>query len=386
MSDLSDAMQRASEWTTEMRQQGAASKIRQVEVRQWGVDNEPSHPVLFVASYYDPEQGLTDELVYAARVHDWHNAGYRAWQQDWGPEPVECPHCGRTVPAAVRSQPVISATAASPVLARARPRPVSTLGKLYKPYYEQLLRCNPSIRDFIEKRDSPEHCYRWLVELDCGCVTDAVTVGHVAAHVAMDELRPSDCVFTRYLGESRSGVSTDNVLLFGYGVSWKHQNWSKGFAWCAGHVDNRPLREITEWVEREQRPGFYSQELERQLEPFASWTVMLSCGHYESPVVTELDWRPEHGFREQSGVARDGKLPSSMKDCRHCVYMRRVTGARSIGPLARPKVSKPPQPPSRRTLTRRLNAAEASARALREQLAQVEQETVRLRSERDQAK
>jgi hypothetical protein len=60
-----------------------------------------------------------------------------------------------------------------------------------------------------------------------------------------------------------------------------------------------------------------------------------------------------------------------------------------VGPLARPKAPAkpkgPPQPPSRRTLTRRLNAAEANVARLREQLAQAEQDATRLREDRDKA-
>jgi hypothetical protein len=75
-----------------------------------------SEPVLFQASYYDKEQGLTDAEVFAARVHDFHefrdrwnrnhaanNSPWRTgdgtWSDDRGPEPASCPACG----AAVRS-------------------------------------------------------------------------------------------------------------------------------------------------------------------------------------------------------------------------------------------------------------------------------------------
>jgi hypothetical protein len=81
--------------------------------------------------------------------------------------------------------------------------------------------------------------------------------------------------------------------------------------------------------------------------------------------------------------------PQNREECSYCVYMRRIVGYRPIGPLARPKPPpkprEPQQPPSRRTLTRQLNAAEANISKLREQLAQAEQEAARLRHERDQA-
>jgi hypothetical protein len=63
-------------------------------------------PLLFSASYYDSDQGLTDAEVYAARVHDWHalsdrmkrnsarnnarwRVGYSTWSDDWGPRAGE---------------------------------------------------------------------------------------------------------------------------------------------------------------------------------------------------------------------------------------------------------------------------------------------------------
>jgi hypothetical protein len=71
-----EAMQRATGAVARMRRKGAASPIRCVEVRQWGDWDRDKLtyrcPPLFQASYYDPEQGLTDTEVYAARVHDWH--------------------------------------------------------------------------------------------------------------------------------------------------------------------------------------------------------------------------------------------------------------------------------------------------------------------------
>ncbi|HUB37802.1 MAG TPA: hypothetical protein VMA72_03020 [Streptosporangiaceae bacterium] len=302
----------------------------------------------------------------------------------------------------------------SPALIEAKPRPSTGVLRLYKPYYEDLLRYNFSSRDFIERRDAPEQCFRWLIELDCGCVTDAVTSGHQAAHVQMEELSPADCVFERFLESGKSGASKENLLLFSWGVSWKYSNWDNGYAWCAGHRDDLPVREITEWVERTQRPGHYSEYLGKELGPYASWVVKLSCGHYEYHAMSEVNWRPEQGYAEQADlvakISRDlvsedldaktkkalermlvmrSTEPQSREECRYCVYMRRVVGCRPVGQLAKPKPhAKPeesPQPPSRRTLTRRLNAAEANITRLRDQLAQAEHAAARLREERDKA-
>ena len=310
---------------------------------------------------------------------------------------------------AEQDEPVLS-----PAPPAATPRPAAEVLRLYTPYYEQLLRYNLSNREFIEQRDAPEQVFRWLIELDCGCVTDAVTAGHAAAHVKMGELPPSGCVFERFLGSSDSGASTDNVLLFSYGVSWKYSNWVEGFAWCAGHGQEVPVRDIAEWLERKEQPGFRAKDTSREVGPYASWTVKLSCGHYGYSATSELAWRPEQGCAERPDfVAKirqklesdgldeetrqalermlqtDATEPRSREDCPTCAYTRRVVGCQPVGPLSKPKpapeAKEPPKPPSRRTLTRRLNAAEADIARLREQLAHAEQEATRLRAERDMA-
>ncbi|GBG36846.1 hypothetical protein NJB14197_08990 [Mycobacterium montefiorense] len=112
--DLEEAVQHATAWVHEMRGAGATSAIRRVCVRpsdSWDTDNlRHRHRPLFEASYYHPEQGLTDADVYAARVHDWHanadrvnqnlahnKAKYRLcylnWTDEWGPKPTACPAC-----------------------------------------------------------------------------------------------------------------------------------------------------------------------------------------------------------------------------------------------------------------------------------------------------
>jgi hypothetical protein len=110
-----EAMQHASGLVDQMRRDRAASAIRRVRVRHWRDGSSLAYaPVLYQASYYDGEQGLTDAEVYAARVHDWHESvdrfnrnhaarnspwrmGYGTWSDDWGPKPASCPACAATV-------------------------------------------------------------------------------------------------------------------------------------------------------------------------------------------------------------------------------------------------------------------------------------------------
>ncbi len=106
-------MQWAAGRLDEVRRDGAASAIRSVEVQHWG-DGDRDSPPLCQASYYDPEQGLTEAEAYAARVHDWHapadswnrsatatgskwGMGYSSWSDDWGPQADVCPACGDTL-------------------------------------------------------------------------------------------------------------------------------------------------------------------------------------------------------------------------------------------------------------------------------------------------
>ncbi|MGZ3384772.1 MAG: hypothetical protein ACXVB5_07635 [Isosphaeraceae bacterium] len=156
---LEQAERQAAEWTAEMRREGAASAIRRVAVEVWRKDGHiirsypEKRPVLFEASYYDPEQGLTGDQAYATRVHEWH-AGHDAfnreskpkavpttgkyakyadqakyvwtrtvelygkWSEEWGPRPTTCPACGQTVDPQDRFDPQYP-----PVGTAARPRP-----------------------------------------------------------------------------------------------------------------------------------------------------------------------------------------------------------------------------------------------------------------------
>ncbi|CPV43198.1 Uncharacterised protein [Mycobacteroides abscessus subsp. massiliense] len=106
-----EAMQSAIAQTGEMRRRGADSPVRSIRVIYWETGTPLRDvPVLYDASYYDPEQKLTDTEIYAARVHDRHEAidrinchsaaknqpmwlTYRDWPDEWGPKPTTCPAC-----------------------------------------------------------------------------------------------------------------------------------------------------------------------------------------------------------------------------------------------------------------------------------------------------
>src|SRR5260370_2248241 len=104
---------------------------------------------------------------------------------------------------------------------------------------------------------------------------------------------------------------------------------------------------------------------------------------------TDAKDRSEHSVRYLEAQIRMGwPEPATEEECYRCVNERRMVAHRPVGWLATakpPKQQQPPKapkPPSRTTLTRRLNQAEAKAEKLRQDLAQAEAETGPLRSER----
>jgi hypothetical protein len=306
-------------------------------------------------------------------------------------------------------------------LDNAVPRPNAEVLREYRDYYDRLVGLNPGNQGLAE-RDAPERQFRWLIELDCGYITEALTGGedkiptqqmwenrlgpHNRPHThVMSRLWPhcpiSDrmCEHCRPAGYVKDGCATDH------------------------HDEPTPWREITawgkrvsehpeEWVDRED--GVEGQIL---LPARAWWQVLLSCGHCSDiGVSAPPDWRPEHGHvydperveraKQNLDKHKDAALsirswwesdvrtgcptPNTETRCYECHFQRRIVAYRPVAVLARPKPLRkpkpegPPKPPSRATLTRRLNQAEANAARLREQLAQAEAEAEQIRRERDE--
>jgi hypothetical protein len=116
--DEAQARAKADDLVAEMRAAGAGSPIRQVTLRLWEPGGSLKDALtLFEASYYDPEQGLTEDQELAAKIHELHalsdriNAhksweerrwrsegtriGYQEWPEEFGDKPDNCPACGR---------------------------------------------------------------------------------------------------------------------------------------------------------------------------------------------------------------------------------------------------------------------------------------------------
>ena len=62
------------------------------------------------------------------------------------------------------------------VLAAAKLRPNDQVWGAYKAWYDKCLQANGAkIREAIERTEAPEKCFRWKVQLDCGCTTEVLT-------------------------------------------------------------------------------------------------------------------------------------------------------------------------------------------------------------------
>jgi hypothetical protein len=268
-------------------------------------------------------------------------------------------------------------------------RPRVEVLREYEDYYGDLLTLNPAHRESIHKRDVPEGCHRWLVELDCGCTTEALTYG--------EEHPPIDGTWIKALGDENTGHSTARTFVVDAGS--RRLGGAPGFLWCSGHGSQTfPWREVAKWLERHER--WSSKTGER----YASWTILLSCGHVDS-IIADFGWQPEHGHKPQPELAEKMRLlldrddvddslrqyielrlpggwpkPETGAECNDCVYLRRIVSFEPIGPLTWPGDD---ERPSREVLTRRLHAAEAKADRLREQLAEAEAMAEELKSERD---
>jgi hypothetical protein len=236
----------------------------------------------------------------------------------------------------------------------------------------------------------PEEFYRWRVQLDCGCVEDLMTRGD------------------KRLPDEQQGL--DRV----------HQAWLPvGEMLCRGQHDNppSPYREIAEWGDRREvsfppdpveppdwvsDPDVWTTIRREEAHTSAFWKVTLSCGH-ATEVVTDLEWKPEDGPRltsperlremqaewdERPGddddpvehehmtrmLAAGFPQPQPEHRCFTCPRVRHVVAYQRVGWLVpREPEQKAPKSrgPSRASLERRLRQAQAEAKRLRDQLAQL---------------
>lgn len=223
---------------------------------------------------------------------------------------------------------------------------------------------------------SPDNWYRWLVRLDCGCITETLTREDIDP--------PTEHVFSESLGElpiyKTTWILHPPRITFKDGTIYPREGprcaldmyarpvktcpygfcYPAGYLWCAAHGDVPPMREITEWLHRKQEYHHDNRD-----KPYSSWKVRLSCGHcghassdvewspgmphvidremierYESEILPR--WRAKGAdprmIREtEQQIESNGFLichPAMSEDCTKCVYLRRIVEYRMIGRLA----------------------------------------------------
>lgn len=229
--------------------------------------------------------------------------------------------------------------------------------------------------------------YRWRTQLDCGCISEALTRGETDLPVDRQWREPGH----------------RGVLPKGQVICW--------------HDDDppAPYQDVGEWGERRERtfpadpvkppdgidPKIWS--VLRHDEPHSSafWSVTLSCGHHTEVCVSDMAWRPEDGWRHvkpervqqmtaefedlwasdppgqdererrhyQRMLAQGWPSPAPEELCYTCPHVRLIVAYQHAGWLVPPKPEpKRPAPPSRASLTRRLQQVEREAEQLRSQL------------------
>jgi hypothetical protein len=296
---------------------------------------------------------------------------------------------------------IVGAGADTDKLTKALPRPAAEVLREYMDFHTRQLALNPSLVEILKEKDAPERKYRWLVELDCRCITEALTAGEdrlpttgVAPHRLGDHDKPIHPTYAQtYLMSHNNVRCTDDRV-------GECACFPPGLLWCSDHGEKLPWREITEWVKRRrERPAHYTDN-NKEMPATAEWLVKLSCGHRDT-VFTEVNWIPEYGHQEVDEVKplrerlrrtttdeqRAEELewtirlirhsPPTERECNRCVYERRIVAQRLIGPLPKQRQRRPRvvSEPSETTLKQ----AEARASRLRRELAQAEAEADRLR-------
>lgn len=234
----------------------------------------------------------------------------------------------------------------------------------------------------------PDEFHRWRVELGCGCIKEVLTHGD---RDIPPKRRFRDYVRGTPLPAGQMGCHHDDA-------------------------PPAPYRDIVEWGTRTEKTfpadpvePMYGMDAQtwaavRRADPrtCAVWTVTLSCGHVTDSV-TDLRWEPAHGparvsaERQQELTAEFDELPESSPEnlrerehtkrliaagwprpqpeklCHTCPHVRFIIAYERVGWLVprKPK-PKPPKPPSRAAIERRLRQAEADVDRLRDQLAELD--------------
>jgi len=272
----------------------------------------------------------------------------------------------------------------------------------------------------------PEETYQWRVELDCGCIRDAVTHGDDVAsllaksdsyHFSMQ--KPSQREIAEATKQMNEEISEDlkakrdgdeppirpkRPNIRGRDKLPPGQWLCQYNRECPRYRSHGgPVRDIVGWARR--RDDLHTMEpLEidgrviRPAKEYALWDVVLECGHFHQER-TDPKWKSEDGIGHKRAskkwrgleemlemvakgdpdeeeywrrvYAENHPEPVPFTRCHTCACLRSVVAYERVGWLApKPKPIKPvkPKPPRRQTIERRLRKLESEAAQLREQL------------------
>jgi hypothetical protein len=274
----------------------------------------------------------------------------------------------------------------------------------------------------------PEKTYQWRIQMDCGCVRDAVTRHHTDDKPADKVERLGELAGTYYFGHvqpsereirdaeeraNRHAVEAARAKVNGSDLPEESERPSiygkarlrGGQLLCHDPKCTRyrshggPVRDIVEWV-RLRDKLYVSEPLEidgetiRGAQDYAVWDVVLTCGHFKQEH-TSPGWNPKNGPAHRNNdkrraldevleviakgdpdeeaywrrmYAENHPDPAPFTRCHTCACIRTITAYQRVGWLATKKALPKPTPPPRKTLERRLRKIEAEAAQLREQL------------------
>ncbi|WP_142386886.1 hypothetical protein [Mycobacterium hubeiense] len=236
---------------------------------------------------------------------------------------------------------------------------------------------------------TPDKVYHWRIQLDCGCIVDRL--GHTNEVTWLAD----------YSDDYWPGGRNKTKLPVGQWICYNTK--------CPRYRETGgPMRDIVEWVSRDAEPYIMEAfeingEVVSPEKTFARWDVALSCGHRNTELVGDLDWRPENGLtygpapkqrvlrtvlKEVCRNADDEEFwrriytenhprPRPFTQCHTCADVRTVNAYQCVGTLAPKPKSKslpPPSQPRRATLERSLKKAEAQVAELQERLRKLDDE------------
>lgn len=274
----------------------------------------------------------------------------------------------------------------------------------------------------------PEKTYQWRIQLDCGCVRDAVTRHHAVDKPAdtverlgdlsemyyFDHVNPSEREIRN--AEERANENaveaarakakganlpdeSDRPSIYGRALLRNGQLLCHDPKCARYRSYGGPVRDIVEWV-RLRDKLFVSEPLEidgetiRGGQQYSVWDVVLSCGHFTQEHTTP-GWTPKDGPAQRNShkrrsldevldviakgdpdeeaywrrmYAENHPDPPPFTRCHTCACTRTITAYQRVGWLATKQAAPKSTSPLRKTLERRLRKLEAEAAQLREQI------------------